>query len=54
MGGGKDPNATFSGFVMDEDYPLAFIVVVENGGSGYRACIPIISQVLEACVEDMK
>ncbi len=54
VGGGKDPNATFSGFVMDEQYPLAFIVVVENGGSGYRACIPIISQVLQACVEDMQ
>lgn len=24
----------FAGFVEDEQYPLAFIVVVENGGYG--------------------
>lgn len=48
VGGGKEPNATFAGFVQDADYPLAFIVVVENGGAGASACVPIISPVLEA------
>ena len=54
VGGGKAPNAMFTGFVADEDYPLAFIVVVEEGGFGAQTCIPVIAQVLEACVEEMK
>lgn len=46
LGGGQRSNAMFAGFVMDEEYPLAFIVVVENGGYGANTCVPIISQVL--------
>lgn len=53
VGGGLEPNATFAGFTMDEDYPLAFVVMVENGGYGRSVCIPILSQVLSACMEDM-
>jgi peptidoglycan glycosyltransferase len=49
LGGGKTPNAMFSGFVADEEYPLAFIVVVENGGYGSAACVPILSKVLAEC-----
>lgn len=49
VGGDKEPNATFAGFVMDEAYPLAFIAVVENGGSGSGTCVPIVSDVLIAC-----
>ena len=49
VGGGKKPNATFTGFVTDEDYPLAFIVCVENAGYGRTVCIPIISKVLAQC-----
>lgn len=49
VGGGKYPNATFAGFVTDEEYPLAFIAVVENGGSGSGTCVPIVSDVLIAC-----
>ena len=30
-GGGKAANAVFAGFLQDSDYPLAFIVVVEEG-----------------------
>lgn len=48
--GGKKPNATFSGFVADEEYPLAFVVFVEDGGYGKQVCMPIISAVLEACI----
>ena len=44
-------NALFTGFVDDSDYPLAFIVVVQDGGYGSRTCIPIISQVLSVCME---
>ena len=49
VGGDKKPNATFAGFCTDEDYPLAFFVVVEDAGSGAKTCIPIISEVLQSC-----
>ncbi|MBE6924819.1 MAG: penicillin-binding protein [Ruminococcaceae bacterium] len=49
----KDSNALFAGFVTDEKYPLAFMVVVEEGGYGRHACVPVISQVLNACKEVM-
>jgi len=53
LGGGLLPNATFAGFVADEEYPLAFIVVAENAGSGSEICVPIVSKVLSACKEWM-
>lgn len=28
-------NAMFTGFILDENYPYAFIIAVENAGSGY-------------------
>ena len=49
VGGEKKPNAMFAGFVADEEYPLAFIVAVEDAGSGRQVCVPILSQVLSAC-----
>ena len=49
LGGGQKSNAMFAGFVTDEEYPLAFIVVVENGGYGASTCVPILSKVLAAC-----
>jgi len=49
LGGGLKPNAMFAGFVEDEAYPLAFIVVVENGGYGANTCVPILSRVLAEC-----
>lgn len=51
LGGEEVPNAMFSGFVTDEEYPLAFICVVENGGFGSGACVPVLSKVLTACRE---
>ena len=53
VGGGQTSNALFSGFVADEEYPLAFIVVVENGGYGSSTCVPILSKVLAACKAEM-
>lgn len=53
VGGGEKPNATFAGFVANEEYPLAFICVVENGGAGSDVCTPIVSEVLLACKELM-
>ena len=49
LGGGKTSNAMFAGFVADDKYPLAFIVVVENGGYGSSTCVPVISRVLAEC-----
>lgn len=53
MGGDTTATATFAGFCTSEDYPLAFIAVVEEGGYGRATCIPIMSKVLAACVESM-
>ena len=53
LGPTETPHATFSGFIRDEQYPLAFIVIVEHGGSGSAACAPIAGQVLNACVNAM-
>ena len=49
LGGDQAPNAMFAGFVQNEEYPLAFIIVVENGGYGSHTCVPILSKVLAAC-----
>lgn len=51
VGGEQEPNAMFAGFLMDEEYPLAFMVAVEDGGYGRHVCIPILTPVLEACME---
>ncbi len=53
VGEGLSPHATFAGFVLDEDYPLAFVVVVENAGSGSGVCAPIAATVLKACADGM-
>ncbi len=49
VGGDKKPNAMLAGFVADDEYPLAFIVCVEDAGYGKTVCIPIASKVLAAC-----
>ena len=49
LGGDQKSNAMFAGFVENEEYPLAFMVVVENGGYGSHTCVPIISKVLGVC-----
>ena len=49
VGEGIKPNAMLAGFVQDEEYPLAFIVFVENAGYGANVCIPIASAVLNVC-----
>lgn len=51
VGGDQKPNAMLAGFVEDSDYPLAFIVCVEDGGYGAEVCLPIASSVIGACVE---
>ena len=45
-GAGLAPHAWFSGFLRDSDHPLAFVVVVENGGGGADTAAPIASRIL--------
>lgn len=45
------PHAWFVGFVRNEEAPLAFAVVIENGGSGFQAAGSVANAVLQACVE---
>ncbi len=52
VGDSKRPNAMFTGFLADEDLPVAFIVCVEDGGYGAPTCVPILAPVLE-CLRDM-
>lgn len=49
LGGGLTSNAMFAGFVADENYPLAFIVVIENAGYGSANCVPVLSRILAEC-----
>lgn len=49
VGTGRKPNAMFTGFLMDTDLPLAFIVCIENGGYGRQTCVPVLAPVLQAC-----
>lgn len=51
VGGDKKPNAVFTGFVADEEYPLAFIAIVEDGGYGREICLPMVAKVLASCKE---
>ena len=50
---GQAAHAMFAGFVQDAAYPLAFVVFVENGGSGSGVAAPIAAKVLAACVQAM-
>ena len=52
VGTEKNPNAMLTGFALDEEYPIAFIICVEDGGYGSVVCIPIAQQVLSAIVEN--
>jgi peptidoglycan glycosyltransferase len=51
VGGGKAPHAWFVGYITNTDEPLAFVVVVENGGSGAQAAGAIANKVLQAAVK---
>ena len=52
VGTERKPNAMLTGFALDEEYPIAFIICVEDGGYGSAVCIPIAQQVLSAIVEN--
>lgn len=46
---GETADAMFAGFCVDENCPLAFVVFVENGGSGSAVAAPIAAKVLQVC-----
>ncbi len=46
--GSGAPHAWFAGFLRNEEYPLAFIVLVENGGSGSKTAGAVAKKVLAA------
>ena len=50
---GETADAMFAGFCGDENCPLAFVVFVENGGSGSAVAAPIAAKVLQVCAAAM-
>lgn len=52
VGGGLAPHSWFVGFITNKDYPLAFVVVVENGGSGISVAASIANTVLQAAISE--
>ena len=51
VGGGRDPNAWFAGFIKNRDYPFAFVVMIENGGWGSSAAGAVANSVLQAAID---
>ena len=51
VGGDQKPHAWFAGFLRDEEHPYAFVVLVENGGSGADVAGTVASKVLKAAVK---
>lgn len=54
VGEGKEPHAWMIGYSQDEDIPLAFAVVVENGGYGYSTAGPVAVSAMEACASTLR
>lgn len=50
VGDGEAPHAWFAGFLQNEEAPLAFVVLVENGGSGSAVAGNVASRVLDVMV----
>lgn len=51
LGEGQKSHAWFVGFSRDEETPLAFVVVVENGGGGRAVAMPVAQTVMDAACE---
>jgi len=54
VGEDKEPNAWIVGFSLDEDAPLAFAVVVENGGYGISAAAPVAAEAMSYAAESLR
>ena len=53
VGEGEKPHAWFAGFLKNQDAPYAFVVLVENGGSGAETAGTVASKVLRAALEGL-
>ncbi|MBQ6380473.1 MAG: hypothetical protein IJJ41_02585 [Clostridia bacterium] len=42
----KTPHAWFTGFLDNDEYPYAFVALVEEGGSGSEVALPVVAQVV--------
>ena len=49
---GRKPNAWFTGFIENNKYPYAFIVCVEDSGSGAQVAGPVANSVLQYIVNE--
>lgn len=50
VGAEETPHAWFAGFLKNEEAPFAFVVLVENGGSGSKVAGNVASRVLDIMV----
>jgi len=50
VGGGNEPHAWYVGYITNTNYPLAFVVMVENGGGGFAVASPIANRVLQEAI----
>lgn len=48
--GDGSSHAWFVGYLLDEQHPYAFVVLVENGGGGLYAAAPVANALLQAAV----
>ncbi len=48
--GDGSSHAWFTGFLKDEEHPLAFTVIIENGGGGLSNAAPVVNAVLQQAV----
>lgn len=53
VGENRAPHAWFVGYMDRDDCPLAFVVVVENGGSGSKIAGSVAGKVLQKAVDRM-
>ena len=50
VGDGNTPHSWFYGYIRNEDYPYAFVVLVENGGSGAAVAGDVANEVLQEMI----
>lgn len=53
LDGNQESHAWFTGFSTKEDCPLAFVVIVENGGAGFSQAMPIANTVMQAAYKSI-
>ena len=54
VGENKEPHAWMVGYSQDEDAPLAFAVIAENGGYGFSTAGPVAVAAMEACASVLR